>query len=275
MVEPPVDNPQLRALVELAQAQPDPILRTTMSDVREGVSRQQSRVRRGWAYGGVLAAAAAVVAWFAIGPATTALDASGRDSGVAAERTVDGQAREGAASVVDASPVPRSPAGVVAPSPVPSDAPADPNGAADAPSVPADGQLSAGDPTGEQSTLESPTDDVADDSEAADAAPPKAVDKPSAAALSSQAEAALVRGDRSDAIRILSKLARTYPRATQTGAGLVDLGRLLRQSGRVDRARCAYQAYLDRFPSAALRPEVERELAKLGAGPDCRGLRPR
>ncbi|MCA9661186.1 MAG: hypothetical protein KC486_22790, partial [Myxococcales bacterium] len=59
------------------------------------------------------------------------------------------------------------------------------------------------------------------------------------------------------------------------GRGLLDLGRLQRAEGDVDAARCAYQLYLDRYPKGALVAEVERALARLGDGPQCRGLRPR
>ena len=270
MVEPPVDNPQLRALVELARKQPDPIVRTTVDDVRRGVQREQASARRGWVYGGVLAAAASLLAWFAVGPASSNRATSERD-GVAAERTVDERARGGEADVVDGARGGAKAVGTsraITPQLVPEDTPTPEGDAAADASADAEDASPGQDAFAEEATAP----DAADDHGAAEPTP--SVDRPSAAELSREAEAALASGDRNEAIRILTKLVRMYPRAAQTGAGLVDLGRLLRQSGRNDRARCAYETYLARFPSAALRPEVEHALTKLGAGPKCRGLRP-
>jgi tetratricopeptide (TPR) repeat protein len=98
---------------------------------------------------------------------------------------------------------------------------------------------------------------------------------PSAGELAELAEKSLSRGRRPAAIRHLRRLVSTYPRSTEAGRGLLDLGRLQRAEGDVDAARCAYQLYLDRYPKGALVAEVERALTRLGDGPQCRGLRAR
>ncbi|MEZ4385258.1 MAG: hypothetical protein R3A79_28275 [Nannocystaceae bacterium] len=100
-------------------------------------------------------------------------------------------------------------------------------------------------------------------------------EEPTAAELAELAEKSLSRGRRPAAIRHLRRLVSTYPRSTEAGRGLLDLGRLQRAEGDVDGARCAYQLYLDRYPKGALVAEVERALTRLGDGPQCRGLRPR
>lgn len=105
----------------------------------------------------------------------------------------------------------------------------------------------------------------------ADAAPAR----PSAAELAELAEASLRRGQRPAAIRHLRSLVTTYPRSSEAGRGLLDLGRLERAEGDLDASRCAYQLYLDRYPSGSLTADVERALDRLGPGPRCRGLRPR
>jgi hypothetical protein len=42
-----------------------------------------------------------------------------------------------------------------------------------------------------------------------------------------------------------------------------------------DHARCAYQAYLERFPDGQMRADVERSLTRLGGSASCDGLSPR
>lgn len=66
-----------------------------------------------------------------------------------------------------------------------------------------------------------------------------------------------------------------YPRSSAARAGMLDLARLLKVSGQRGRAGCAYQLYLERWPTNHLRPEIERVLEGSGRGPDCRGLSPR
>ena len=97
---------------------------------------------------------------------------------------------------------------------------------------------------------------------------------PDAKTLTARAEAAMARGENAAAIRALRSLARHYPRAPGTHAGLIDLARLLNNSGSPDRARCAYKVALKRWPHASTAPDIKRALARLGDGPNCRGLSP-
>lgn len=97
----------------------------------------------------------------------------------------------------------------------------------------------------------------------------------SASELSSRAEAAMARGDRSAALGYLRRLASGYPRSPQARAGLLDLARLEAARGRDDRAHCAYVVFLRRWPEASVREEVGRAMAKLEAPAGCRGLDPR
>lgn len=93
--------------------------------------------------------------------------------------------------------------------------------------------------------------------------------------LAIHAERALARGDRRAAITALTMLVRSYPRAPETRTGLVDLARLRTATGDEDRARCAYELALKRWPTASTAPDVRRALDRLGAGPPCRGLTPK
>lgn len=97
---------------------------------------------------------------------------------------------------------------------------------------------------------------------------------PSAAELARSAERALAAGERDEAVAIYRQLIRKHPRASQTRAAVLDLARLLRASGQIDEARCAYRLYLERWPDSAVRTEVESQLDRLGTGPRCRGLSP-
>lgn len=99
--------------------------------------------------------------------------------------------------------------------------------------------------------------------------------RPDAGTLATTAEGQMARGDRRAAIRTLRTLARTYPRAAETRTALVDLAQLLSSSGQPDRARCAYALALSRWPNASIATDIERAMAKLGDGPECRGLNPR
>ncbi|MFO0634849.1 MAG: tetratricopeptide repeat protein [Nannocystaceae bacterium] len=96
----------------------------------------------------------------------------------------------------------------------------------------------------------------------------------SAAELSRQAEAAMADRRRRDAITLLETLVRRFPDHAAARTALLDLGRLLRDTGKPDRARCAYQAFVARWPDDPMRSEIDRALAALGSGPACSGLRP-
>lgn len=92
--------------------------------------------------------------------------------------------------------------------------------------------------------------------------------------LARRAEKAMAARRRDEAIALLTTLVRRFPKAPAAKAALLDLGRLLRDDGRPDHARCAYRLLVDRWPSEAKAPEITRVLASLGDGPECRGLKP-
>ncbi|MEX1365054.1 MAG: hypothetical protein AB1Z98_18135 [Nannocystaceae bacterium] len=98
---------------------------------------------------------------------------------------------------------------------------------------------------------------------------------PSADALAREVEDHLMAGRRGEAIGTLQRLVTLHPRSAAARAGLIDLGRLLEEAGQVDRARCAYAAFLKRWPGHALSGDVAKAQRALGEGPGCRGLRPR
>jgi hypothetical protein len=102
-----------------------------------------------------------------------------------------------------------------------------------------------------------------------------AATEPSASALAREVEAKLIAGQRDEAIGLLRKLVRKYPRTPQARTALMDLAAQERLAGDVDRARCAYLLYLDRWPHSEVRFEIDKQLRKLGDGPACRGLDPR
>ncbi len=97
---------------------------------------------------------------------------------------------------------------------------------------------------------------------------------PSAKQLQAQAESALIRGDRTEAIATLRTLVRKHPRSAASKAGLIDLARLEKAAGRMGRARCAYALFLERFPADARAPSVRTAAEPLGPA-QCRGLEPR
>jgi len=99
--------------------------------------------------------------------------------------------------------------------------------------------------------------------------------RPSAADLSRQAEEALQRRDTHAALTLLRRLATAYPRAPEARTGLLDLARLEASNGDPRRAVCAFRLYLERWPAASVRPEVERALAGLPQKVTCRSLKPR
>ncbi len=97
---------------------------------------------------------------------------------------------------------------------------------------------------------------------------------PSASSLARDAERAMAQRRRRDAIALLDTLVRRYPNHASAKTALLDLGRLLRETGRKDEARCAYQLIGARWPADPVRVEVDRMIVALGPGPRCRGLRP-
>jgi hypothetical protein len=99
--------------------------------------------------------------------------------------------------------------------------------------------------------------------------------EPSASELAREAERQLIAGKRDEATRLLRKLVRKYPRAPESKAALMDLASQEGLAGDPDRARCAYQLYLERWPHSEVRAEINKQIAKLGEGPSCRGLDPR
>jgi hypothetical protein len=90
-----------------------------------------------------------------------------------------------------------------------------------------------------------------------------------ASTLARKAERLMAAGDRKGAIAAYRTLVDEYPRSPAARAGLLDLARLLKATGDADGARCAYAKLLERWPNNHLRPEIERELRRLGPGPAC------
>lgn len=104
--------------------------------------------------------------------------------------------------------------------------------------------------------------------------PRKRSSRNSAVALSRRAESRLQAGDRAGAIALLEQIAARHPRSSAARSALMDLGRLYKASGQRARARCAYDIYLERWPSTPLRPDIERARKGLGDGPvTCGSLR--
>ena len=99
--------------------------------------------------------------------------------------------------------------------------------------------------------------------------------QPSASALAREAERLLLAGRRDAAIDSLRELVRKHPRSPQARTALLDLAAQERLAGSRDRARCAYRLYVERWPHSEVRAEIDKQLAKLGEGPACRGLDPR
>lgn len=105
--------------------------------------------------------------------------------------------------------------------------------------------------------------------------------EPSASELAREAERQLIAGQRDEAIRLLRKLVRKYPRAPEAGTALMDLAAQERLAGDPNRARCAYELYLERWPHSEVRAEIDKQIIKLSEStqstqwPGCRGLDPR
>lgn len=293
-----VENSQLRSLVELARAQRPPELHVTIEDVWRRGDAQRTR-GRGWLVAGAVAMAAGLAAFIAMSPGDAELVDPGTaptqaskvveptvDSGQAAERDADDRSEIAKQDPVEpqTSPIPE---------PEPQLALAEgvvfePLGDADPATIlsswrveVAAGRYRVETPAGgavleivvgPRVTRIQPGSKLTFDASRGDGVE---LQEPTAAELAQQAEHAMAEGRRGDAIRALTKLVRRHPQSAQARAGLVDLARLHKADGAWDRARCAYELYLDRFPNASLRPEVERALYKLGEGKACNGLAPK
>jgi hypothetical protein len=295
-----VRNPQLRALVELARAQQPPELGITVEDVwrRADAKRARTRGWHGWTVAGMVAMAAGLVAWLVVSSpadveetrpdaspaqASKVRDSGAADSGLAAQRSPQDAVLEGSPTD-DATPEPEpepvlalaegvvfEPLGDAAPATILASWRVEVAGGSYRVETPVDGDVLEIVVGPRVTRIEPGSTLTFDASLHADTTP----EPLTAGELARQAEQAMATGRRAEAIRALTKLARKHPYSPQARAGLVDLARLHKADGAWDRARCAYQLYLDRFPGASLRPEVERALYKLGEGKACSGLTPR
>jgi hypothetical protein len=294
-----VENPQLRALVELARAQRPPELRVTIEDVWRRGDAQRAR-GRGWIVAGAVAMAAGLAAFIAMSPGDAELveaEAAPAQASKVVEPAVEsGQAPEredDRSEIAKHDPIEPETSPIPEPEPEPELALAEgvvfePLGDAAPASIlsrwsveVAAGRYRVETPAGgavleifvgPRITRIEPGSKLTFDASRGHGVE---VEEPTAGELAQQAEHAMAEGRRGDAIRALTKLVRRHPQSAQARAGLVDLARLHKSDGAWDRARCAYQLYLDRFPSASLRPEVERALYKLGEGKACNGLAPK
>lgn len=291
-----VENSQLRALVELARAQRPPELHVTIEDVWRRGDAQRGR-GRGWIVAGAVAMAAALAAFIAMSPGDAELVEPGT-APAQASKVVEPAVESGQVSEHEddrseiAKQDPIEPETSPIPEPEPELALADgvvfePLGDADPATIlsnwrvaVAAGRYRVETPSGgavleivvgPRVTRIQPGSKLTFDASRGDGVE---IEEPTAAELAQQAEHAMAEGRRGDAIRALTKLVRRHPQSAQARAGLVDLARLHKADGAWDRARCAYELYLDRFPNASLRPEVERALHKLGEGKACNGLAP-
>lgn len=239
---PPVTQPRLVELVGLARGQRAPSLRVDSEAIVRGVAQRRATRGRTFFVGTMLAAAAVWLLWTRIVPGLT----QGHEvaPGEQAPNVFDGAHGSGDA-------VPRSE------TPMPSVRPAS--------SVVED---VAADPIVEEA-LPVPAEPVPP---ASTPATPAA--GPSPSELAREAERAMTQRRRKDAIALLDTLVRKYPNHAAAKAALLDLGRLLREEGRRDDARCAYRMLVRRWPGNPARVEVEQMLTALGEGPECRGLRP-
>lgn len=109
---------------------------------------------------------------------------------------------------------------------------------------------------------------------ARDFGPPSTETASTATELARRAEAQMARGDTRGAMRTLEQLVKRHPRTSPAKSGLLDLARLRKVSGDEARARCAYELYLERWPSSPLRADVERAVQGLSSRRGCRGLTP-
>ncbi len=234
--EPAVTSPELAALVERARAQTLPPLLTTVASVRAAAMHRRQR-RSMWAGVGLLAAAVGVLA----------LGLRGRQ--------VD---RRSAAS----------PAGAA----MSSEAPL--TGEASAPNVPSERTAAPAQPAEIELPAQSQTPSVGLRPTAPVGPTARKPVPTSADELVRLAEVAMAENRRGDAIAVLTQLVRSHGASPAARTALLDLGRLLRDAGRRDEARCAYRSWVARWPGDGMRADVERALDALGDGPACRGLRP-
>ncbi len=250
--EPAVRQPRLLELVELARAQPLPPLRAGSEAILRAVAQRRSARTRAVIVGVVLCAAAAWVLWSGVVPAWTRVAPETR--GDQAARVLEGSNAGGDAT-------PRHPDGTAMPT-------------RGTPSEPVPSEPTPNEPTPNGPTPNEPVgpDASADATVSPDATEPTHVT--SAATLAREAERAMAERRRDDALALLGTIVRKYPRHPAAKAALLDLGRLYRDAGRTDEARCAYQMLARRWPDGPGSDEVGAVLGALGAGPRCRGLRP-
>lgn len=310
--EPPVRNPQLRALVDAARAEPTPALRVDAQAVYAGWQQRRTGQRRGLAVG--LAVAAAVLLAFGVVELRGARQetetpvAAGSESPVPPAPSTRGAAPAPAPDVV----APHEPEPSVAPALASTIHVSPLEATAGTPEVlgPRELRLPAGSWSIDSEEPE-PVEVVLPDGAlqlrggsvhvqvAGDVAhvqvlrdevlrvdstgrwttlrarPEPATAGPSPAELAREAEELMAAGDRAGAIRALRRLVTRHGRSAAAQAGLIDLGRLLKASGQPDEARCAYGLFLARWPGHALAGDVTRAREALGDGPVCDGLRPR
>lgn len=241
--EPAVGQPELAVIVELARALRVPTVRIDTQSLIAAVAKQRTARIRWASAGAVLAIAAASLLWMAIDRRAWLQGTEAtRDE---APRVLDGSRGGGEVRAAE----PGGTAGERATSVAPEDPVEPPQ------PTPAAGAAPSDEPSTDDGTK--PTEPVLDADE-----------------LARRAEKAMAarRGD--EAIALLTTLVRRFPRAPAAKAALLDLGRLLRDDGRPDEARCAYRLLVARWPSEAKAPEITRVLASLGDGPECRGLKP-
>lgn len=249
-----VQSPALARMVELARAQRVPPSTLDAAGLAAAVRRRRSVRNRNVVLTAVALAAGVAALWFGLERRRLELDADATPD--AAANVVAYPERERDAAVREHG-----------------------------------GRGDAGGPTRDAtrdsavSTAAVPAPTPAGEATAPDAGTPEALAEPpderaaaapaSASELSRQAEAAMIEHRRRDAIQLLTQLVRRYPTHAAARTALLDLGRLLREGKRDDEARCAYRQFIARWPGDSTRADVERALAALGDGPECRGLRPR
>lgn len=248
-----VHSPALARMVELARAQRLPPSNLDAARLAAAVRKRRSARNRNVVLTAVALAAGIAALWFGLDRHRLELDEEANRDAAAA--VVDQGPREGDARVRETSAT-----GVAVPRERDAIDPAPP-------------------------VAVEPIDDVASPTEAAPPVEPAASDEsptagvatpqPSASELARQAEDAMIDHRRKDAIELLTQLVRRYPSHAAARTALLDLGRLLREGGRADEARCAYRLFVARWPGDSTRADVDRALASLGDGPACRGLRPR
>lgn len=84
-----------------------------------------------------------------------------------------------------------------------------------------------------------------------------------------RAEQHMAAGAPKQAIATLEQLVASYPEHPSVTTAKLDLGRLYRQTDQPAKARCIYTKLRNNPAAKAVRPEVDRALARLGTGPSC------